>query len=94
MQISFTFALLFILIFIGILRLIFSKKPVLTAPCPICESADVIEINRETTGSRTMESFGAGTGAGGNVRLQLDLALTFRCQNCEHKFTRTFTQTH
>ena len=93
MQISFGLILIVIFIIAVILHLILNRKPKLTAPCPNCQDTDVVEINRETTGTRTVESFGAGTGAGGNIRLQLDLDLTFRCQNCDHKFTRTFTQT-
>lgn len=87
-------ALVAILIITVVSRVLLNKKTALKAPCPVCEATDVVEINRETKGSRTLESFGAGTGAGGDVRLQLDLALTFRCQNCNHKFTRNFTQTH
>lgn len=93
MQSFFGFILLAIFILVVVLWLIYGRRPELTTPCPNCESINVIEINRETTGTRMVERVAAGTGAGGDIRLQLDLALTFRCQECEYKFTHTFTET-
>ncbi len=94
MQISLISILLIIIIFIIFtLSIIFRKEAKLTAPCPECGSIDVLEINRETTGSRTLQIVGPGSDAGGDIRLQLDFAIDFTCQQCGHKFTRNFTQT-
>ena len=93
MEIPFGLILLIIFTLIVIYRVIPNRKPKLTAPCPKCENTDVIETNRETLASRTVEFGGTGTGAGNSVRLQLDLELTFHCRKCFHKYTRTFTET-
>ena len=93
MQISFGLILLILFLIILLYRVIPNRKLPLTAPCPNCENADVIETNRETIATRTVESGGTGTGAGNTIRLQLDLELTFHCRQCNHKYSRTFTET-
>ena len=93
MEISFGLILFIIFILILLFRVIPNRRPKLTAPCPMCESTNVIETNRETLATRTVESGGTGTGAGNTIRLQLDLELTFRCRECNHKYSRTFTET-
>ncbi|MEM7336670.1 MAG: hypothetical protein AAF490_31615 [Chloroflexota bacterium] len=62
--------------------------------CLNCESMDMVEINRDTKGSRTVESSGGGTMAGGDVRLQLDYEITYHCNSCnqnsKYRVTKTF----
>ena len=62
--------------------------------CPNCESGKVVETGRETVGSRTVQPFGGGLRGGGSVRVQLEVAATYRCQKCSHVFERRFTETH
>ena len=93
MQISWILIILGSFVIAAIIRIITNRKAKLTAPCPQCKSPNVLETNRETTDTRSIQRFWAGTGAGADIRLQLDMDLTFRCQNCGHKFTRNFTQT-
>ena len=62
--------------------------------CPNCEANDVIEISRETVGTRTVQPQGGGTPGGGSVRLQLDVEAKYHCRNCDHSFSRRFTETH
>ncbi len=93
MQISLISILVIATFIIFMLSIIFRKEPKLTAPCPECQSIEVVEINRKTTGSRTLQVVGSGTSAGGDIRLQIDFAIDFSCQQCDHKFTRNFTQT-
>jgi predicted RNA-binding Zn-ribbon protein involved in translation (DUF1610 family) len=61
--------------------------------CPQCGSEEVIETSRQTLGSRTIERIGSGTPAGGDIRVQLDLEVTYHCQNCGEKIVRRFTET-
>ncbi len=65
-----------------------------THQCLHCESYELVEINRDTKGSRTVESVGGGTMAGGDVRLQLDYEVTYHCNSCnqnsKYRITKTF----
>jgi hypothetical protein len=64
------------------------------AICANCESSDVVEISRETVGTRTVQPQGGGTPGGGSVRLQLDIEAKYHCRNCGSSFSRRFTETH
>lgn len=75
----------------GVLALI--RKMRFKPQCPRCHSHELVELNRETLASRTVERFGSGTPAGGDVRLQLDLELTYRCRHCGQKFSQKFSET-
>lgn len=85
-----------ILVFLGTLTYnIYSKqKKVEIHQCPKCQSTDVIETGHTTKKSRTVMPTGAGTPAGGDVRLQLDLRLDLRCKNCGYGFKRDVTRTY
>jgi DNA-directed RNA polymerase subunit RPC12/RpoP len=61
--------------------------------CPECGSKELVETNRETHGTRMIETVGSGTGAGGNLRLQLDFEVTYRCKKCGEIFKRKFSET-
>lgn len=61
--------------------------------CPECGSKDIVETNRETLGSRMIETSGGGTPAGGSIRIQLDFELTHRCNICGEIFKRKFSET-
>lgn len=62
-------------------------------PCPHCESMDTVETRRDTLGTKTVEFMGAGSPAGGDVRLQLELEVTYHCKTCSKPFKRRITQT-
>lgn len=62
--------------------------------CPKCQSTDVIETGHTTKTSRTVMPTGAGTPAGGDVRLQLDLKLDLRCTSCGNGFQKDVTRTY
>ena len=61
--------------------------------CPECGSKDTVETNRETLGSRMIETAGGGTPGGGSIRVQLDFELTYRCKKCGEIFKRKFSET-
>ena len=61
--------------------------------CAECGSKDIIETNRETLGSRTIETSGGGTPAGGDIRVQLDFEITYRCKKCGEIFKRKLLET-
>lgn len=81
-----------IILIIGV-TLALTRRMRFQPECPHCGSKELVERNRETLASRTIEYMGSGTPAGGNIRLQLDLAVTYRCQDCGREFTRRFTET-
>lgn len=62
--------------------------------CANCESKDVVEVSRETVGTRTVQPHGGGTPGGGSVRLQLDIEAKYHCRSCGNSFSRRFTETH
>lgn len=88
--------LLFGLIAVGLLfytLLIVRRKPS-QLTCQHCGSADLQEIRREPFNARTVEATGGGNlGAGGDVRLQLDYKVTYRCNSCRKDTTLTLPQT-
>ncbi len=61
--------------------------------CPECGSKELVETNRETLGTRMIETVGSGTGAGGSIRLQLEFEITYRCKKCGAIFKRKFSET-
>ena len=61
--------------------------------CPECGSKNIVETNRETLGSRMIETSGGGTPAGGSIRVQLDFEVTYRCKKCGEIFKRKFSET-
>ncbi|MFK7800410.1 MAG: hypothetical protein AB8G95_02145 [Anaerolineae bacterium] len=85
-----------LLIFFGTLTYnIYSKQRTKEEyECPKCQSHDVIETGHTTKQSRTVMPTGAGTPAGGDVRLQLDMKLDLRCKNCGNGFKRDVTRTY
>ena len=72
-----------------IISMLLKVKP----ECPECGSKDIVETNRETLGSRMIETSGGGTPAGGSIRLQLDFELSYRCKECGELFKRKFSET-
>lgn len=87
--------IIFLTIILGIVFIILTRRwrtrPKLT--CPRCGSKKLTETNRQTLRSRTVERIGSGTPAGGDIRLQLDLEVTYHCQVCGEKIVRRFTET-
>lgn len=61
--------------------------------CPYCNSTKIEELDRKTLASRMQEFFNGGFGGAGDIRLQLDLELTYRCQACAKTFKRQVRQT-
>ncbi len=61
--------------------------------CPTCDSAKVAETSRKTVDSRTIEQIGSGTGAGGDIRLQLDFESNYHCKKCGANFILKHTET-
>ena len=76
-----------------VLIYLWNKKDRSEIVCPRCGSNDLEITNRETLASRTIEAWGGGTPAGGDIRLQLDLEVTYHCQKCGQKVVRKFTET-
>lgn len=69
----------------SILRIFRRSKP--SPQCPHCGSPKMVETERETKGTRTQEIVGGGAMAGGDVRLQLEQDVTYRCQSCGKRAT-------
>ena len=76
-----------------VLGIIISQLLKVKPECPKCGSKDIVETNRETLGSRMIETSGGGTPAGGSIRLQLDFELSYRCKECGELFKRKFSET-
>jgi len=76
-----------------VLAPLWNRKDRTEMVCPKCGSDDLEITNRETLASRTIETWGGGTPAGGDIRLQLDLEVTYHCQKCGGKIVRKFTET-
>lgn len=58
------------------------SRPKVQRQCRHCSAQMLLEIGRETLQSRTAEVVGGGAMAGGDVRLQLDQEVSYRCQSC------------
>ena len=76
-----------------VLGIIISQLLKVKPECPECGSKDVVETNRETLGSRMIETSGGGTPAGGSIRVQLDFKLSYRCKECGELFKQKFSET-
>jgi hypothetical protein len=71
-----------------------SKRPKFEPSCVKCESKNVVEVDRRTVATRTVQSSGGGTPGGGSVRLQIDSEVTLHCKACGQRFKKTVTETH
>ncbi|MCB9434222.1 MAG: hypothetical protein H6668_19800 [Ardenticatenaceae bacterium] len=93
MSSNFWLLLIVVAIFIwGVVLL--SRRPKFEPTCVKCESKNVVEVDRRTIATRTVEPAGGGTPGGGSVRLQIDSEVTLHCKACGHRFRRTITETH
>lgn len=70
------------------------KRPKFKPNCVKCESENVVEVDRRTVATRTVETSGGGMPGGGSVRLQIDSELTLHCKACGQSFKKTVTETH
>jgi transposase-like protein len=93
MQLNWSTVFLFSSVAIVVLTIVISRIFRLEPQCPECGSKDIVETCREILSSRSIEFIGSGTPAGGNIRLQLNFELTYRCKNCNQTFKRKFTKT-
>ena len=84
------FRLIMMLIFAAIVSIVLRRerpKPPASVECLHCGSKDLPEIGRDPIGSRTVEMAPGGAMGGGDIRLQLDYEVAYRCAVC-HKTTK------
>lgn len=89
------FLVAFLLIgLIAILILIMMpKKSSATAKCIHCDASDVMQVDRQMLDSRTIHNYGGGSMAGGDIRVQIDYDVTYRCKACHKTFNHKQTET-
>jgi DNA-directed RNA polymerase subunit RPC12/RpoP len=93
MQLNLSAIILLASVVIVVLGIVISMLLRVKPQCPECGSKDIVETDRETLGSRMIETVGSGTGAGGSIRLQLDFEVTYRCKKCGAIFKYNFSET-
>ena len=76
-----------------VLSIVISRLLKVKPQCPECGSKDIVETNRETLGSRAIQTSGSFMPGGGRIRLQLDFELRYRCKKCGEIFKRKFSET-
>lgn len=62
--------------------------------CLHCGSKKLTEIKRDTLSTQTVEQHSGGFGGGGDVRLQSEEAVTYRCNDCNQTSTVTVRRTN
>lgn len=77
-----------ILIIIGVIWYLTRPRP----HCPVCDSLNVVMLAKEPLKSRYFEYPSGGPGGGG-VAMQLVYKVKFRCQQCQHTWTKEITET-
>ena len=60
--------------------------------CPYCGSKEVVEISRETIGTRTLRFLNSPAG-GEDIRLQVTSEVLYHCRDCDKRHTRTIRET-
>lgn len=55
--------------------------------CKHCGANELVEVKRETVGTQTVEQHGGGMGGGGDIRLQTEDEVTYRCSACQQTST-------
>lgn len=91
---SFVITLVLIAIVVGLWLLLKSRQSGPSHACPHCGSKNLTEIKRDTLSTRTVEQHGGGLGGGGDIRLQSEEAVTYRCNDCNQTSTVTLRRTN
>jgi len=62
--------------------------------CPECGSLQVGQVSKEPLGMRDLDFGGAGGRGGGYSMVQLTYQVTYRCNECRARWSKTITETH
>lgn len=78
---------LLLLLLIGVIIAIRSRKSTIVPRCSYCGAQSLLEIDRVTMDTRTVDLHSNKFLPGADIRLQLDQRVTYRCRDC-HKTTQ------
>lgn len=81
------FAIIMLVVFVLLFVTVFAKRNKSGAFCPHCESTALVEIGRQILDTNTIEQHGGGYGGGGDIRIQTQEEVTYRCNNCQKNST-------
>lgn len=82
-----------ILFLIGVIIAIRSRRPQTSPTCPYCDSKSLIEIDRRTLDTRTVDLHSHKFMPGADIRLQLDQEVIYRCKSCQQQSSIKVTET-
>lgn len=85
--------ILVLMMVVGVVLNLRSRQQLEKPKCPFCESEDVVEVDRDTVGNRMIQTSYGGTGAGGDIRLELEYEVKYRCGSCGEHFKKRIRQT-
>ena len=84
---------IFILFVCGVIIAVRSRKPQSAPSCPHCGATSLIELDRRTLDTRTVDLHSRKFMPGADIRLQLDQEVSYRCTSCQQQSTVKVTET-